>query len=147
MSKFGPKNSKLPRLTENRHTDYLDDVDSYSNITFLSFQPKILFWTNLGRKIQKLFILTENRHRWYIENADSYSDNRFLNCQPYMYFWGKFRLKRSKLFVLPEIWHTRSCTHNISKMLILVSILVFLNFKRKSWGCWFLFWDILRMWL
>ena len=52
---------------------------------------------------------------------------------------GKFGLKKSKLFVLPENWHTRTCTHNISKMLILISILVFLSFKPKSWGCWFLF--------
>ena len=48
-------------------------------------------------------------------------------------FLGKFGLK--KLFVLPENWHTRTYTHNISKMLILISILVFSNFKPKSGGC------------
>ena len=51
-------------------------------------------------------------------------------------FLGKFGLEKSKLFVLPENWHTRTYTHSISKMLIHISILVFSNFKRKSWGCW-----------
>ena len=39
LDKFGPKNSKLTSLAENWHTECLDNVDSYSNITFLSFQP------------------------------------------------------------------------------------------------------------
>ena len=30
----------------------LADVSSYSNITFLSFEPYVFFWTNLGQKIQ-----------------------------------------------------------------------------------------------
>ena len=38
---------------------------------------------------------------------------------------GKFGLKKWKLFVLPENWHTCTCTHRISKMSILISILVF----------------------
>ena len=58
-------------------------------------------------------------------------------------FLGKFGLKN---FVFPKNWHTNSThthththarTHSISKMLILISILVFSNFKPKSWGCWF----------
>ena len=32
-------------------------------------------------------------------------------------------------------------THSISRMLILISILIFSNFKPKSRWCWFLFWD------
>ena len=51
-------------------------------------------------------------------------------------FLGKFGLKKSKLFVLPENWHTHThthtYTHGISKMLILISILIFSNFKPKS---------------
>ena len=50
-------------------------------------------------------------------------------------FLGKLGLKKSKLFVLPENWHTRTYTHSISKMLILILILVFSNFKPK-----FVFW-------
>ena len=65
----------------------------------------------------------------------------FLFRQYFFPFLGKFGQKKSKLFVLPENWHTRTYTHSISKMLILISILVFSNFKPKSWGCWFLFWD------
>ena len=52
MGKFGPKNSKLSSLAENWHTECRDDDDFYSNITFFSFQPKILFWPNLDRKLQ-----------------------------------------------------------------------------------------------
>ena len=43
--------------------------------------------------------------------------------------------------VLPENWHTCTCTHSISKTLILISILAFSNFKPKSWGCWLVFWN------
>ena len=39
LSKFVPKNSKLSSLAENWHTECLDDVDSYTDITFLSFEP------------------------------------------------------------------------------------------------------------
>ena len=63
MGKFGPKNSKLSSLAENLHTEYLDNVDSYSDITFPSFEPKSFFWTNLGQKIQNcLFSLKIGTH-------------------------------------------------------------------------------------
>ena len=52
LGKFGPKKSKLSSLVENWHTECLDDFNSYSDIIFLSFEPWILFWTNLGRKIE-----------------------------------------------------------------------------------------------
>ena len=56
--KFRPKNLKLFILTENWHTWYLEDADSYSDISFLNFQPKIHFWANLGQKGQScLFCL------------------------------------------------------------------------------------------
>ena len=32
------KNSKLPVLPENLHTEYPEDVDSYSDFSFLKFQ-------------------------------------------------------------------------------------------------------------
>ena len=38
LGKFGPKKSKFSALTENCHTCYLDDADSYSNIRFMNFQ-------------------------------------------------------------------------------------------------------------
>ena len=37
--KFGPKNSKLFILTEKCHTWYIEDVDSYSDNSFLNCQP------------------------------------------------------------------------------------------------------------
>ena len=43
LGKFGPRNSKLSSLAENWHTECLGDVDSYSDITFLIFQPKSFF--------------------------------------------------------------------------------------------------------
>ena len=108
---------------------------------FSQFPTLNPFLDKFGPKNSKLFILSKSWHTWYIEDADSYSDNSFFELPTLNPFLGKFGLKKSKLFVLPENWHTRTCTHSISKMLILISILVFSNFKPKSWGCWFLFWD------
>ena len=108
---------------------------------FSQFPTLNPFLDKFGPKNSKLFILTKNWHTWYIEDADSYSDNSFFELPTLNPFLGKFGLKKSKLFVLPENWHTRTYTHSISKMLILISILVFFNLKPKSWGCWFLFWD------
>ena len=108
---------------------------------FSQFPTLNPFLDKFGSKNSKLFILTKNWHTWYIRDADSYSDNIFFELPTLNPFLGKFGLKKSKLFVLPENWHTRTYTHSISKMLILISILVFSNFKPKSWGCWFLFWD------
>ena len=39
LGKFGPENSKLTVLSKNAHIWYLEDPDSYSNISFLNFQP------------------------------------------------------------------------------------------------------------
>ena len=39
LGKFGSKNSKLSFLPKNWHTWYLNDVDSYSKISFLNLQP------------------------------------------------------------------------------------------------------------
>ena len=109
---------------------------------FSQFPTLNPFLDKFGSKNSKLFILTKNWHTWYIRDADSYSDNIFFELPTLNPFLGKFRLKKSMLFVLSENWHTRTYAHSISKMLILISILVFSNFKPKSWGCWFLFWDL-----
>ena len=39
FGKFGTKKSKLSSLAENWQTECLEDVDSHSDITFLSFEP------------------------------------------------------------------------------------------------------------
>ena len=140
MGKFRPKKSKLSSLAENWYTECLDDVNSYSDIIFLSFEPKILFWTNLDRKSQScLFWLKTGIH----------GISRMLILIPTTVFWianprstfGQIWAEKVKAVCLPENWYTLTCTHSISKMLILISILVILNFKPKSWGCWFLSWD------
>ena len=98
------------------------------------------FLEKLESKNSKLFILTKNWHMVYRECWFLFRQY-FFELPTLNPFLGKFGLKRSKLFVLPENWHTRTYTHSISKMLILISILAFSSFKPKSWGCWFLFWD------
>ena len=70
----------------------------------------------------------------------SIPSNSFLNYQSEIHFWANLGWKsQSCLFFLKTGTHAH--THSISKMLILISILVFSNFKPKCWGCWFLFWD------
>ena len=39
LDKFGPKNSKLFTVTENWHTWYIEDADSYSDNSFLNCEP------------------------------------------------------------------------------------------------------------
>ena len=58
LGKFGPKKSKLFVLPLNRHMGYLEDADSYWEISVLNFQPKIHFWANLG----DYFCLKINTH-------------------------------------------------------------------------------------
>ena len=58
LDKFGPKNSKLFILTENWHTRYIEDVDSYSD--------------KLAHK---------HIHRQYLKDVDSYFDISFLKFQ------------------------------------------------------------------
>ena len=48
LGKFCLENSKLSVLPKNSHTRYLEDADSYSNISFLNFQPWVHFWEDLG---------------------------------------------------------------------------------------------------
>ena len=48
LGKFGPKSSKFSILTENWHIGYLEDADSYCDISFLNFQ--LHFWANLSWK-------------------------------------------------------------------------------------------------
>ena len=135
MGKFRPKNSKLSCLAENWHAV----VDSYSNITFLSFQPLIFFWTNLSRK-------TLSCSFWLKIGTPGIS--RMLILMPTIVFWiansksifGQIWAEKVKAISFCLKIDTQAQTHGISKMLIHVSILIFSNFKPKSWGRSFLFW-------
>ena len=140
MGKFGPKKSKLSSLTENWHTESPDDINSYFNIIFLSFKPYILFCTNFGRKIQSCSF-------WLKIGTNGIS--RMLILIATIVFWianprstfGQIWAEKVKAVCFAWKLAQRTCTHSMSKMLILISILVISNFKPKSWGCWFLFWD------
>ena len=46
MGKFGPKKSKKSVLPENRHTEYLDDADSYFD------NPKLIFGQVWAEKVK-----------------------------------------------------------------------------------------------
>ena len=48
FEQFGPKNSKLSIMPENWHTWCLEDYDSHCDTSFLDFQTKVYFWTELG---------------------------------------------------------------------------------------------------
>ena len=68
-------------LTEIKHTEYLEDADSYSVISFLTFLLKFVILGKFGTKKSKLFVLSENWHMEYLEDADSYCGISFLNFQ------------------------------------------------------------------
>ena len=136
ICKFGPKNSKLSSLAE---------IGTQNVSTMLILIPTLLFPTSFSGKIwaEKFKVVHFDwklahmvyRGRWFL------FQQQFFELPTLNQFLGKFGLKMSKLFLFPENWHTSTYTHSISKMLILISILVFSNFKPKSWRCWFLFWD------
>ena len=77
MAKFGPKKSKLSSLAENWHTECLDDVDFCSDITFLSFQPWMIFWTNFWKIQSCSFWLKIGTH----------GISRMLILIPTIFFW------------------------------------------------------------
>ena len=80
LGKFWSKKSKLSLFLENWHTSHLDDGDSYSNISFLNFQPLIHFWANLGKKSQSCPVWLKIGTQC-LDDVDSYSDIAFFNFQ------------------------------------------------------------------
>ena len=78
LGKFGPKKSKFPFLLENWHNWYLEDGDSYFNISFLNFQSKIQFWANFGQKSEICpFSLKSGTH----------GISKMLILIPALFFW------------------------------------------------------------
>ena len=136
MGKFGWKRSKLSILTGNWHTEYLEDADSYSVISFLNFLPKIFFFGQIWVEKVKLVCFAWksaygiSRGRWFL------LWHYFCEFPTLNPFLGKFGLGKSKLLVCLKI-----NTYGISRILIPILMLVFSNFKSKSRVCWFLFWD------
>ena len=126
MGKFGPKKTKLFILSQNWHTWYLRNPDSYSNISFLKFRPQNSFLGKFGTKKLKLSVLSKIWHTWDLEDADFFFSISFLNFQPKNYFFGKFGPKQSKLSVFSENWYTWYLMEADS-----YSNSSFLNFKLK----------------
>ena len=93
LGKFWPKKSKLPVLSENCHTWYLNDADSYSKFIFWISNPKIHFWANLGSKSQScpfcLKIGTHGISRMLILIPTII----FWNSMPKIYFWANLGQK------------------------------------------------------
>ena len=85
-------------MLETWHTEYLEDTDSYSDISFLNFQPKF-FFGKFGLKKLKLFALPENWHTCYLEDVGSWLFSEFQNLNPFL---GKSGSKKSKLSILME---------------------------------------------
>ena len=108
------KKWKLSVLTENWHTWYIEDADSYSDISFLNFQSQIYFWVNLGRKNQSCqFCLKIGTHGF----------STMLILILTLVLWVS-NPKSIFLFVLPENWHTWYLKYAIS-----YSNISFLNFE------------------
>ena len=110
------------------------------DFNFWNSNPKIHFWANLGPKIRSCsFCLKIGAHsisRMQILNPEL----QFWNSNPKTHFWENFGWKSQSCLLFLKIG-----MYSILTMLILIPtfnlILVFSNFKPKSWGCWFLFWD------
>ena len=118
--KFRPKNLKLSILTENWHTWYPGGADFECRLSFLKLRPQDPFLRKFGPKKSNLSVLPENWHTWYLEDLNSYFNISFQNFQPKIHFWANLGQKtQSCLFCL------KIGTHGISRMLILISILVF----------------------
>ena len=115
LGKFWPKKSKLPVLSENCHTWYLNDADSYSKFIFWISNPKIHFWANLGSKSQSCpFCL----------KIGTKGISRMLILIPTLVLW----ISNSK-FPFGQIWVKK----------VKVVRFVWRLAHMVSRGCWFLF--------
>ena len=122
LGKFGLEKSKFLVLSENWHTRYLKDVDSYSNNSFLNFQSYVHFCANLGKKSQYcLFCLKIGTH----------VISRMLILIQTLVFWISYSKS-----IFGQIWAKKYqscsfclkiCAHGILRILILILRLVFWN--------------------
>ena len=63
--------SKLSVSAENCHTWYLEDADSYSDISFLNIESEIYFFFKFEPNKSILSVLPGNWDTWYLEDADA----------------------------------------------------------------------------
>ena len=115
MGKFGPKNSKLPFLSEIGTHSISWMLIPNPDLDFWNFDPKIHFWANLDPKIQSCpFCLKIGTH----------GISRMLILIPTLVFWIS-----NPNFLFGQIWAKK------------VKVVRF-NWKLAhmiSRGCWFLF--------
>ena len=109
--KYGPKKLKLSVLPENWYTWYLEDADSYSDISILNFKTYIHFWANLGQKSQS----------WLTFGMQNISSMLILIPTLDLWFY------HSK-FIFGHIW---------GKQIEVVCFSWKLAY-RESWGCYFI---------
>ena len=105
LGKFGPKKSKLSSLAEKWHIECLDIVNSYSDIIFLSFDPKSFFgqiWAETFKVVHFDWKLANrvSRRFWFLFR---HYCSQFLTLNPFL---NKFGQKNSKLFILTKNWDT-----------------------------------------
>ena len=85
LDKFGLKNSNFFILTENWHTWYVEDADSYSGNSFLIANPKSIFGQIWAEKVKAVCFAWKlahtHMHTQYLEDVDSYFDISFLKFQ------------------------------------------------------------------
>ena len=105
LAKFGSKKSKLSVFPENWHAWHLGNADSYCNISFINFQPKIHFCRIWTKKVNVLQFGWKLAHRvsrrcWFLFR---YYFFQFATLNPFL---NKFGPKNSKLFILTKNWDT-----------------------------------------
>ena len=122
-------------LSENWHTRYLKDANSYPTLIFWNFNSKLLFGQIWSKKVNVVHFALKLAHMvssgsWFLFR------HYFFEFQNLNSFLGKISPKMSNYPFLLKI-----DTQSIMRMLILISTLVFSNFKPKSLGYWLLSWD------
>ena len=93
---------------------------------------------HLGRKIQSCPFWLKIGSHCILEMLIPNPDLDFWKSDPKIHFWANLGPKSQSCPFCLKIG-----THGISRMLILIPTLVFSNFKSKSLGYWFLFWEII----
>ena len=81
---------------------FLENVDSYSDISFLNFRPLIRFWVNLGRNNQSCpFYLKIGTHS-ILEELIPYQELDFWNFDSRIHFWVSLDQKNIPCLLLFE---------------------------------------------
>ena len=142
-----PKRSNLSIFAENWHAEYHEYADSYVDISFLSSNLKSIFEQIWAEEVEAFCFAWKLAYRlcrgcWFLLRQYF---SEFPTLNPFcLYLSWKVKALLFWLEIETQTHthtHAHTRTHNISRMLVLISTLVFSNLKPKSLGYWFLFWD------